>query len=122
MPPKDKAVDTCLDTADIHELTLYKVTTNSDTTEGRGATILIGWFIHEDVARKAARGQGVMGTDANVGPLRVKVAKTPGKKGKMYLLGDEVSTRYEDPAEVRARALAKLTDEEKAALGLEGRK
>ena len=46
------------------KLTVYIVTQNSDTTEGRGRKIDIGWFLNEADAYHHAQGKGVMG----VGP------------------------------------------------------
>ena len=44
----------------------YEAYTNSDTTEGRGSHVTIGYFLREMDAQKAARGKGVMGTNGGV--------------------------------------------------------
>lgn len=100
----------------IFDVTLYKVTANTDTTEGRGSTYVIGWFVDAGVAKKAAKGKGVMGTDSPVDPVACSVIRTDD--GSVFLVGDEVQITYEDPKEVRERALAKLTPEERNALGI----
>jgi hypothetical protein len=46
--------------------TLYRVTTNSDLTEGRGHTVLIGYTECQATAYRIAKGQGVQGSDAHV--------------------------------------------------------
>ncbi len=101
----------------ISDIDLYKATTNSDTTEGRGGTILIGYFVSKGVAEKAAKGRGVMGYDGQVDFVKCKVV-TKNDTGESWTVGEKISILYEDPAEVRARALSKLTQEERAALGL----
>lgn len=87
----------------------FAAITNSDLTEGRGREVIIGYFLLESDAKKAARGQGVMGTDGDVRPRMVDV--------KIY----ETYFEYElDVMEHKRReALSKLTADERRLLGLE---
>ena len=99
--------------------TVFQVIANTDTTEGRGSNYTVGWFLTEGVAKSAARGKGPMGTDARVEREQkdVVIVEAGGVR-KIFLLGPPVDASYEDPAEVRRRALAKLTPEEREALGV----
>lgn len=104
--------------AHVFEMSLYKVTTNTDLTEGRGGERLLGWFIDSAIATRAAKGNYVMGTDCPVERYTCEVVRT--EDGKLYLLGKPIELEYEDPREVRARALSKLTPEERKVLGIKG--
>ncbi len=95
---------------------VFRVVGNYDTTEGRGGQYTRGWYLCREIAQAAAKGNYVMGTDCPIEELeRVVVQMDEGS----FLLGEKIDTSYEDPRVVRARALAKLTDAERAALGLE---
>jgi hypothetical protein len=78
---------------------------NSDLTEGRGQDVIIAAFSKESDASLAARGWGVMG----VGNGTVEWLTVYNSYGE-YL--------DKEKAELRASALAKLSHEEKIALGL----
>jgi hypothetical protein len=74
-------------------------------TDGRDCT-LIGTFMSEEVAKRAAAGRGTMGRgDGDVRPGPVVY-----ESWKEY--------KNQNPEAVRERALAKLTKEEREALGL----
>lgn len=97
---------------------VYYVVSNTDTTEGRGASVVIGRYIDNNEAINAAKGKGVFGTDAKVEssfhPM-IRVGK------KLYLLGAEVTpltTEEEKRQALREQALSKLSEEEKEALGV----
>lgn len=47
-------------------LAIYEATRNSDTTEGRGHDVTIGYFTELSDAVRAAKGKSVMGNDGNV--------------------------------------------------------
>jgi len=104
-------------TGRIQNKTLYKVESNTDTTEGRGRQYTIGWFVDASVAESAARGQYVMGTDC---PVKQEIITVfiEDESRRIFILGKEVEISYEDPKVVRDRALKKLSAAEKAALGL----
>ena len=104
--------------AHVFQMTLYRVRTNHDLTEGRGGEYTLGWFIDNAVAIKAAKGNYVMGSDCPVETRRELVVRT--EDGKVFLLGERVEVKYEDPREVRARALSKLSPEEREVLGIKG--
>lgn len=100
--------------ARIAVMTLYKVEFNSDSTEGRGRAFY-EWYINHETATRVAKGQYVMGTDC---PIH-RVAETVVISGdKVWLLGAPIGITWEDPRETRARALAKLTPEERKILGV----
>lgn len=103
--------------AHVFEMTLYRVSANSDSSEGRGYEYTLGWFVDDDIAMKAAKGNYVMGTDCPIERKVVTIVRT--EDGKMHLLGERVEFQYEDPREVKANALAKLTEKRKA-LGTKG--
>jgi hypothetical protein len=97
----------------LHELEgqpIFEVYGNSDTTEGRGSKVHIGYFTDEGVAHKAAKGQGVMGTEATVklvtAPTSPVVYETFAEYGQAC-----------KQQEYRA-IMAKLSDREKEILGL----
>lgn len=104
--------------AHVFDMTLYRVSTNSELNEGRGREYTLGWFVDNAVAMKAAKGNYVMGTDCPIERKVVTIVRTDD--GKVYILGDRVEFQYEDPREVRARALAKLSPEERQVLGIKG--
>jgi len=98
--------------------TLYKVTTNSDLTEGRGNTVLIGYFMDHVLAQRAAKGKGVFGSDADVEPFVTTVLEvSEDGSSRFYKLGEEI-IRPRTKEEIKAEALKKLTPEEQDALGL----
>lgn len=104
--------------AQIFDMTLFRVTTNTDLTEGRGGERTLGWFIDNAIATRAAKGNYVMGTDCPIERKTCTVVRT--EDGKLYLLGNPIEIEYEDPREVRARALSKLSPEERKVLGIRG--
>ncbi len=102
------------DNGKVATMTLYKVEFNSDSTEGRGRAFY-EWYIDEDTAKRVAKGQYVMGTDCPVH----RVAETVVIVGdKVWLLGAPVGITWEDPQALRAKALSKLTPEERKILGV----
>lgn len=82
---------------------------NSDLTEGKGYDILIGYFLKQEDAQRAAHKAGVMGADGTV------------KQEQLRVVVFENFGEYENErkADARKRALAKLTQEERILLGLE---
>lgn len=114
--------------ATIVESQHYEVISNTDLNEGRGREIVIGRVHgnHRAVADEMAAGRGVFGSDARVSLCvrRIVEWSEPGiRELRLNLLGDPIIICTEDPSRVKARyvasGLAKLTPEEKAALGLE---
>lgn len=102
--------------AKIERVTLHHVTSNTELCEGRGATVTVGWFLDRGVAERAAKGRYVMGTDCPIETTTKTVARMDS--GALHLLGEKIEVSYEDPEQVKRRALAKLTPEEMRALGL----
>ncbi len=102
--------------ATIETVTLYHVTSNTELTEGRGSTVTVGWFLDRELAVRAGKGQYVMGTDCPIEMKPRRVARA--EDGTMWTLGEQITVTTELPAEVRKRALAKLTAEERKALGV----
>jgi hypothetical protein len=86
-------------------MTIYEATKNSDRLEGRGHTIRIAAFTKREDAEQAAKGHGVMGMgNGDVDPITV--------------YENFVEYLSKSKADLRKKALAKLTPEEKAALGI----
>lgn len=104
--------------AKIFTKTLFQVKSNYDTTEGRGREYTVGWFIDRETAEKAGKGQYVMGGDCPIETVTQEVVLN--ERGELFLLGKHIEVTYEDPREIRARALAKLTPEERKALKISG--
>lgn len=102
--------------AKLVDLTLYRVEFNSDGNEGRGRTSY-EWYVDVNTANERAKGNFVMGTDCPVKSIEETVLVTGDK---IYRIGDPIALHYEDPRKVRARALAKLSPEEREVLGIKG--
>ena len=103
---------------------VFEVVTNSDTTEGRGVDVTVGFFLKEQDARDASHGKGVMGLDADVKKTRAVVWEENGKtwctplRSVARVWPNNIARLCET---VREQALRKLTDEEQEALGLKVR-
>lgn len=120
--PAGVAIRRRLHDAFIGEYRAYKAQGDTDTTEGRGPLRTIGWYLNEQLAKLAAKGQGVFGADGYVSPeiVNVIVYIDPDTgESVVRKLGELLQQQqFEDDDEVRARALAKLSAEERRALGL----
>lgn len=86
----------------------FEVLTNSDLTEGRGHRVHVCYTSTRALAEEIAKGKGVMGTDADVVPM--------SKTIKVFDTMDEWNNNTKEA--IREKALAKLTKEEREALGL----
>jgi hypothetical protein len=100
----------------IIKMTVYRVMSNYDLTEGRGRQYVAGVYGSHAEATRAAKGAYVMGSDCPVEPIEANVVKVDDDT--YYLLGSQIVMKHIDPRELRAAALAKLTDEDKEILGL----
>lgn len=100
--------------------TLFEVVGEADQTEGRGGSRVVGYTGSRHVAVEMSRGQGVMGCDGRVETRDGFILETSDGRNLFVLLRDlhEVKVLHEDPKVVRERALAKLTPEEREALGV----
>jgi hypothetical protein len=87
---------------------VWGVYSNTDLMEGRGSDILVGYFTNYSDARLASEGRGVMGTAAEIRQENISVSVF------------ESYSEFEglDTLKIKERALRKLTDQEKKALGL----
>lgn len=107
--------------AKISHVRVYDAYEELEKNEGRRGQRKIGSFLHKSDASAAAKGQGVWGHD---GPIRehdydiISFVDPQTNKEVTRILGDVLVLQFENPVEVRKRALAKLSDEEKLALGL----
>jgi hypothetical protein len=109
--------------ATIRTATVHRVVGNTDLTEGRGASFTLGWFLDHGTATRFADGRGVMGTAAYIESKTeqvVQVVDGAGQPiaGECYILGEQLWTPEKAASEARQRALAKLTPEDRRALGL----
>lgn len=84
--------------------TIYIATRNSDSTEGRGHTETIAAFFDEKSAKQAVKGWGVMGVG-------------DGDVEKMDVYDSFAEYDPKSVANIRKKALSKLTHEEKKSLG-----
>lgn len=91
--------------------TVYRVTENSDKTEGRGHTIRTKHFFNKKLAKQWAKGRGPMGSDETVWDFQVIL----GTNGAWYHLGQPFVERIED-SEAILSILQKLTPEERKVL------
>lgn len=103
--------------AEVKLINAYKVSANSDLNEGRGHTIILGYYSNRNAATLAAKGQDVMGTDAKVEPINLKCVDV---NGQLHLIGGkiEILDNYISPKELKEAALAKLTPAERRVLGV----
>lgn len=99
-------------TACITSMQLFEVIGNTDTTEGKGRRITLGWFVDEYAAKSFANGRGTMGY---VAPIeRSEKRCIIDEFGNIMIFGERVHKT--DPAWLatakREAILAKLTPEE----------
>jgi len=87
---------------------VFEVSTNSDSVEGRGHKVHLAYFVNHADAKLAAKGKGVMGTEATVEPCNLVI--------NIYENIDEFNANTRE--NIRKRALAKLDAEERMVLGL----
>lgn len=92
--------------------TVFEVRRELDTNEGRGGTVLVGHVFTEAEATLLAEGNGVYG---GPGPI-YKHHVVRFSDGAVYKLGERMDLDVER-AKAVARALAKLTPEERRLLG-----
>lgn len=86
-----------------------------DKEEGRGGRRLIGYFLNMDDAVVSAKGMGIQGSNGVI----TKRMIICDHHGKWYELGDRAVPLYtEAQPDLRRSALAKLTPEERSALGI----
>lgn len=102
---------------------VFCVVTNSDLTEGRGARVEVGWFKHRTDAEHCAVGKGVFGSAADVEPHNVDIVIPINDEGledwlNVKITGKPVVFSYNPSDQIRERALAKLSKDERRALGL----
>lgn len=99
---------------------VWEVRGDTEMNEGRGPMYTVGYFVDEEIARKAGRAKCAMGTDARPEPkvLDVVVFRDEAGNERIGVIKEFITLDYEDPEEVRQRGLAKLTSAEKKALGL----
>ena len=95
-------------------LTIFAVVRNSDLTEGRGGNYPWLFFTTKDRADDAAKGNGVMGTDADVQEYRAweTFEEMPIK------LQEQIKVQKIRLEKLREQARGKLTKEERLAVGL----
>jgi hypothetical protein len=86
--------------------TIYRAVRNADQCEGRGPLVSIAYFSEESDAKRAAKGQGVMGH----GDGGVEV---------IHVFDSLKEWNVEKQQELKRQALNKLTPDERKALGVE---
>jgi len=99
--------------------TFYRVEGDSDC-EGRGPRNVIGHFFRDTTAHEAAKGKGAMGNMGYVIPITgyIVTINHGTEAQSSFVLGARVEMNYEDPEDIRERALSKLTPEERRLLGV----
>lgn len=98
------------------EMDVYRVMSNSDLTEGKGKEFVLATYQNRLDAQRHGAGNYVMGSACPIVQERVKVVKL--QDDTYFELGSEVLRGFVDKNELRLRALAKLTPEERELLGL----
>jgi hypothetical protein len=112
-----------------YQALVFNVYSNTDTNEGRGASILIGSFADVHDAKSFSLGKGVMGTPANVKMEQVEIIVPISNKGvgehnlswnwdKAEVISKLNPLHTVDPKKKREEILNKLTKEERDFLGL----
>lgn len=105
--------------ASIKYLSGYEVRGERDTTEGKGGTYLIGYFTDKVSADKAAAKKGVWDHPGPIYPVElVEISFSDGSKA--YYPNQPIELINITNEELKARALEKLTPEDKRVLGLDG--
>lgn len=93
---------------------VWVLSVDSDTDEGRGS-ISKHYYANRKAAEVAGRRAGVFGRDLEPSTENPRIVWF---EDKLYLLGAAITaTIPESPATLKERALAKLTPEERKALG-----
>ena len=95
---------------------IFAVVTNSDLTEGRGRPVTIGLAYNKFTAQRMAEKKGVMGSNAEVRPLRLLI-----NDGKKYINIDSLSVEWpsEKDKELQNKELERIAIIERAkTLGL----
>lgn len=83
---------------------IFRASYNSDSLEGRGGKIVVGYFLQKEDAQMAVKGKGVMGQgDGNV--------------EEVDLFDSIAEFQNIEEGKLRRQALAKLSSAERAALG-----
>jgi hypothetical protein len=100
---------------------VYEAIGPVDTNEGRGGTRSYGFYLQHEIAKRAAKGKGVMGTDGDVRTVTGYIFKINSKA--LFIRAEDIHDILgESPEDFKARAKAKLvaalTPEELNALGL----
>lgn len=106
--------------ATIRKTRIYEAYEDLEKNEGRGGIRIIGHFENKALAEEAGRGMGVMGYDNKPRERDVEIVSyidPVTHKEVTRLLGAEI-VLADKVMEIRARAIAKLTAEEREALGL----
>lgn len=103
--------------ASISHISAYEVRGETDTNEGRGGTYLVGYFSNSTLAAEAAESKGVWGSPGSVSPVSlVEVLFIDGTR--VYYPNKPINLVNITTDELKARALAKLSDEDKKVLGV----
>jgi hypothetical protein len=100
----------------IEKRMVHEVTVNSDRIEGRGNTITVGHYINKDIAEKICGKEPTGHIESKIQNVIVFCYKN-GLVESINLIGDLVDITDEDPNVIKARALAKLSESERKALG-----
>lgn len=104
----------------VTQMQVWEVRGDTEMNEGRGPTYTVGYFTDPSIAARAARGKRAMGTDdtPQMRVLDVVIFRDENGEEKVGIIKEFVTLQYDDPEELRAQALAKLTAKERKALGL----
>ena len=103
----------------MNKIKAFEVVTNTDLTEGRGSDRVIAYVLDHELARAWASDKGVMGSPAQVRAVdlyEVEGTYFPTHAAVKLLSPEDLQAAQ---AEIRRKALRKLTAAEIAALGLE---
>lgn len=106
-----------MDEIKIEKRTVYQVESNTDKIEGCGSTYIVDTFINKSMAQLLVDADYYCNKMKKVTKEVVCIYKGI-KLERMCLVGNPVNLITEDPKIVKARALAKLTEEERKVLGI----
>lgn len=97
---------------------VHAVYEEHDKNEGRGGSSLVGYFHVQEDAAEAAKDKGVFGTPGRIALMQM-LSMDGGRTGYAFQLdGAGIKCVMPGQKQLKRQALAKLTDEEREALGL----
>lgn len=96
---------------------VFKVVEDLDKNEGRGGTSVVGYYHDKADADEAAKDKGVFGSPGRIDVMQM-LSIDGGRTGYVFNVGQAIKAVLPGHKALRAAGLAKLTADEREALGL----